>query len=192
MKGGWLVGAVAVVVLAYITVNSLRTEGLSGLEPGAPLPPFAMPVAAAASDADARVSSDACSVRGPDVLTSCGLTERGPVVLAFVVTRAGDCEDQVDVLDRVAPSYPGVAFAAVVVKGGPEDVRALARERGWTVPVGYDHDGAVAIRYGLGGVCPLFTFAGRDGRVAGTALGVLDEAALRERAAALQAGRPLP
>ncbi len=192
MRGGWLVGAVAVVVLAYITLNSLRTEGLSGLEPGAPLPPFAMPVAADASEADARVSADACSVDGPDVLTSCELTARGPAVLAFVVTRAGECEDQVDVLDRVAPRFPGVAFAAVVVKGSPRDVRALARERGWSVPVGYDHDGAVAIRYGLGGVCPLVTYAGRDGRVAGTSLGLLDEAALSERVEALRAGRALP
>lgn len=192
MKGGWLVGAVAVVVLAYITVNSLRTEGLSGLEPGARLPPFAMPVAARASDADARVSPDACSVRGPGVITSCGLTERGPVVLAFVVTAAGDCEDQIDVLDRVAPRHPGVTFAATIVEGDPGDVRKLAGERRWTVPVGYDHDGAVGVLYGLGGVCPMFTFAGRDGRVAGTAFGVLDEAALAQRAAALAAGRPLP
>jgi hypothetical protein len=192
VKGGWLVGAVAVVVLAYITLNSVRTEGLTGLQRGAPLPPFAVPAAARASDADARVSADACSVRGPGVITSCALTERGPVVLAFVVTAAGDCEDQVDVLDRVAPRFPDVAFAAVVVRGGAEELRALVRERRWRVPVGHDHDGAVAIRYGLGGVCPLFTFAGRDGRVAGTELGVLDQAALRERVAALRAGRALP
>jgi hypothetical protein len=192
VKGGWLVGAVAVVVLAYITLNTLRTEGLSGLEPGTAMPPFAMPTAARASDADARVTPDACSVRGPGVITSCDLVERGPVVLAFVVPQAGDCEDQLDVLDRVAPRFPGVAFAGVVVKGDPEKARALARERGWRIPVAYDHDGAVSVRYGLAGVCPLFTFADADGRVAGTALGVLDEAELSEHVEALQAGRPLP
>jgi hypothetical protein len=192
VKGGWLVGAVAVVVLAYITVNTLRTEGLSGLEPGTTLPRFAIPVAASASDADARVSADACSVRGRGVITSCGLTERGPAVLAFVVTRAGECEDQIDTLDRVAPRFPAVAFAGVIVEGDPGDVRQLARERAWAVPVGYDHDGAVGILYGLGGVCPLIAFADRDGRVAGTVHGVLDEAALSERVEALEAGRPLP
>jgi hypothetical protein len=192
VKGGWLVGAVAVVVLAYITLNTLRTEGVHGLATGARMPPFAMPPAASASNADARVSPDACSVRGADVITSCGLAKRGPVVLAFVVTRAGDCEDQIDTLDRVAPRFPGVAFAATIVEGDPGDVRELVRERGWTVPVGYDHDGAVGVLYGLGGVCPMLTFAGRDGRVAGTSFGVLDEAALAERVEALQAGRPLP
>jgi hypothetical protein len=191
VKGGWLVGAVAVVVLAYITINTLRTEGLSGLEPGTRLPPFAMPAAAEASRADARITPDACSVRGPGVLTSCDL-EDGPSVLAFVVARAGDCEDQIDVLDRVAPRFPGVTFAGVVVKGDPEETRALARSRAWEVPVAYDHDGAVSARYGLAGVCPLITFADPDGRVAATALGVLDEGALAERVEALEAGKPLP
>jgi hypothetical protein len=41
-------------------------------------------------------------------------------------------------------------------------------------------------------VCPLVTFAGRDGRVAGSVHGVLDDAALSERVRALAAGRPLP
>jgi hypothetical protein len=36
------------------------------------------------------------------------------------------------------------------------------------------------------------TYAGRDGRVAGTSLGLLDEAALSERVEALRAGRALP
>ena len=193
MKGGWLVGALAVVVLAYITLNTLRTEGLSRLEPGTRLPPFAVPAASGASDADARVSADACSVRGAGVITSCELTERGPAVLAFVVTRAGECEDQLDTLDRVAPRFPGVTFAGIVVEGDPADMRKLVRERGWEISVGYDHDGAVGILYGLGGVCPLVTFADRDGRVAGSVHGVLDDAALSERAEALAAGRrPLP
>jgi hypothetical protein len=192
VKGGWLVGAVAVVVLGYITVNSLRTEGLSGPEPGTPLPRFAMPAADRGSDADARITPDACSVRGPGVITSCDLAEDGPVVLAFVVPRAGDCEDQIDVLDRVAPRFPGVVFAGVVVRGDPEEVRALARSRGWRIPVAYDHDGAVSARYGLAGVCPLLTFADAEGDVAGTVLGTLDEAALAQRVEALAAGRPLP
>ena len=204
MKGGWLVGVVGVVVLAYITLNTLRTEGLNprGLERGARLPPFAMPLAASASDQDANVATrpgggpegavPACTVRGPEILNLCELAERGPVVLAFVVTDAGDCAGQLDVLDRVAPRFPGVAFAAVAVREDHDDLRRKVRERGWRVPVGYDHDGAVANLYGVGAVCPLFTFAGSDGRVAGTELGVLDERALDERVAALQAGRPLP
>ena len=41
------------------------------------------------------------------------------------------------------------------------------RERGWSIPVGYDHDGAVANLYGVA-VCPTMTFARRGGEVAGT------------------------
>jgi hypothetical protein len=204
VKGGWLVGVVGVVVLAYITLNTLRTEGLNprGLEQGTRLPPFAMPLASSASDADANIATradsgpdgarPACTVRGPEILNVCELAERGPVVLAFVVTSAGDCERQLDVLDRVAQRFPGVAFAAVAVREDHDDLRSKVRERGWTVPVGYDHDGAVANLYGVGAVCPLLTFADRDGRVAGTELGLLDEQELAARAAALEAGRPLP
>ena len=193
VKGGWLVGLVAVVVLAYITLNTLRTERLDPLPAGARLPPFAMPLARVASDdADARVTADACRVRGPDVLNSCALGDGRPVVLAFVVTGAGDCAERVDAFDRVAPRFPGVGFAAVAVRGDPDDLRALVRRRGWDVPVGYDHDGAVSIEYGLSAVCPLLTFGDREGRVAGSSLGVLDAAALTERVETLVAGRPLP
>jgi hypothetical protein len=120
------------------------------------------------------------------------VTDGRPAVLAFVVAGAGDCEQQIDVLDRVAPRFPGVGFAAVAVRDDQAKLRALVRQRAWTVPVGYDYNGAVGNLYGLAAVCPLTTFAGRDGRVAGTALGLLDEAALTARVEALRAGRPLP
>jgi hypothetical protein len=205
VKGGWLVGLVAVVVLGYITINSLRTEGIGseGLARGAELPPFAVPLAASGHEGDANVfpgpgkgpdgEPPACTVRGPDILNSCALSDGRPVVLAFVVTRSGDCARQVDVLDRVAPRVPGVAFAAVAVREDRGRLRELIRSRGWRVPVGYDHDGAVGNLYGLGVVCPLITFAGRDGRVAASEVGPLDEAELEDAARALAAGRrPLP
>jgi hypothetical protein len=204
VKAGWLVGVIGVVVLAYITLNSLRTEGLGthGLERGTALPPFAMPLATSASDTDADIATEpesgpegkhpACSVRGPEILNVCQLQERGPVVLAFVVTQAGDCARQLDVLDRVAARVPRVAFAAVAVREDRDRLRRLIRRRGWRLPVGYDRDGAVGNLYGLGLVCPLLTFAGRDGRVEGTELGFLDEPALTKAARALAAGRPLP
>lgn len=203
MKGGWLVGVIAVVVLGYITFNSLRTEGVAvhGLERGTELPPFAVPLAASAKEGDANVfpgpgrgprgEPPACTVRAPDVLNGCALAARGPVVLAFVETEAGDCERQVDVLDRVAPRVPQVAFAAVAVREDRGRLRRLIRDRDWSVPIGYDHDGALANVYGLGVVCPLLTF-GRDGRVAGTELGFLDERVLEAAARALANGRPLP
>jgi len=201
VKGGWLVGVVAVAVVAYITVNSLRTDALEPLARGTELPPFAVPLAESTNDRDANVfpgpgrgpdgEPPACTVRGPQVLNVCELAERGPVVLAFVVTELGECARQVDVLDRVAARVAGVSFAAVAVRDDRERVRRLIRERGWSVPVGYDSDGAAANMYGLGAVCPLLTFAGRDGRVERSELGFMDEAALTAAARALAAGRPL-
>jgi hypothetical protein len=202
VRGG-LVGVFAVVVLAYITYNTLRTEGLDprGLERGAELPPFAVPLAESASEEqDANVNERrvddvpaACDVRGADVLNVCELAEQGrPLVLVFVVTAAGDCAGQLDVVDRVARRFPRVELAAVAVREDLGELQRRLRERRWRVPLGYDHDGAAASRYGLGAVCPLFTFAGADGRVAGTHVGVLDERELGERVADLRAGRPLP
>jgi hypothetical protein len=204
VKSGWLVGVVGVVVLAYITLNSLRTEGLDvkGLERGAELPPFAMPLATSASDGAANIATrpgnetegkvPACTVRGPEILNVCELSERGPVVLAFVVTRAESCERQVDVLDQVAARVPGVGFAAVAVRDDRDRLRRLIGERGWRVPVGYDRDGAVGNLYGLGLVCPLLTYAGRDGRVEKSELGFVDAPALEAAARALAADRPVP
>jgi hypothetical protein len=194
---------VGVVVLAYIALNALRTDGVGsrGLEAGKRLPPFAMPLAGSRSDADANIATrpgsgpegarPACTVRGPGILNVCELAERGPVVLAFLATRSDRCEEQVDVLDRIAPRHPRVRFAAVSVRGDREGRRRTVRERGWRLPVGYDRDGAVANLYGVA-VCPTVTFAARGGEVAGTAIEFLDERALAVRVAALEAGRPLP
>ena len=183
MRGGWLVGLLGVLVLAYITVNSLRTEGVGSRGPvvGEPLPPFAAPLAASDLEGDANVAGDACEVRGPAVMNVCELAADRPLVLAFVVPGVGQCERQIGVLDRVAPRFPGVAFAAVAVRGDREAVR----ERGWRIPVGHDRDGAVANAYGVA-VCPFITFARRGGEVAGSALTFLDEAALARRVEALR------
>jgi hypothetical protein len=203
VKSGWLVGAIGIVVLAYITLNTLRTESASsrGPEAGTRLPAFAMPLAGSDSDADANIATHAhsgpegkrpaCSVRGQQILNLCQLVEHRPLILAFLATRSERCERQVDVLDRVAARYPGVGFAAVAVRGDHGELRRRQRERGWRIPVGYDHDGAVANLYGVA-VCPLVTFARRGGEVAQTSLMFEDERALARKAAALAAGDPLP
>jgi hypothetical protein len=203
VRSGWLVGAIGVVVLAYITLNTLRTESVGSRGPaaGTRLPPFAMPMATSRSDADANIARransgaegarPACSVRGPEILNLCELVDRGPLVLAFLATRSGRCEDQVDVLDRVAARFPGVGFAAVAVRGDHGRLRDTLRERGWRLPVGYDHDGAVANLYGVA-VCPLVTYVRRGGQVVQTALRFQDERTVAANAAALAARRPLP
>ena len=183
----WIVGVAALLVLAYITLNTLGTDkpGSRGIEAGKPMPPFAVPLATSDLSGDAQVDPDkACGVRGPKILNSCQLADHGPVVLAFFATRSKRCERQVDVLERVRRRFPDVGFAAVSVRGNRDDVRRLVRTRGWRMPVGYDHDGAVSNAYAVA-VCPTITFARRGGKVAGTSLSMLGETALARRVKAL-------
>ena len=184
----WVIGVLALVAIGYITLNTLGTEapGSRGVPEGEKLPPFAVPLAASKLQGDAQVDpSKACKVRGPDVLNSCELVERGPAVIAFFATRSSRCERQIDVVERVRRRFPDVGFAAVSVRGDRDEVRRIARRRAWGMPVGYDRDGAVSNAFAVA-ICPTITFARRGGRVAGTSLEHLDEAALARRVEALR------
>jgi AhpC/TSA family len=195
----WIVGVAVVAALSYIALNSLRTEGPGsrGLDPGTQLPPFAAPLALSELDGDANVAPGpgrgeegeppACSVRGPRILNSCELAERGPVVIAFVAARADQCDRQVDALDRLRARYPDVSFAAVAIRGDRDDLREVVRRRGWRLPVAWDRDGAVANAYAVA-ICPTLTFAYRGGRVEGTSLTLLEGQALRARVERLRRG----
>jgi hypothetical protein len=197
----WIVGVAVVFAIAYITLNTLRTDapGSRGLDPGDRLPPFAAPLALSKLDGDANLATKpdqggqgkrpACQVRGADILNSCELAERGPVVLAFVATRSQACDRQIDVLDRIRADYPGISFAAVAIRGDRGDLQDVIRRRGWKLPVGWDRDGGVANAFAVA-VCPTVTFAYRGGRVEGTSLSLIDGAALRARLDKLEAGTP--
>jgi hypothetical protein len=189
-----------ILVLAYITLNTIRTEstGSAGVPAGEPLPPFATPLALSDLEGDANVathpdegdrgSRPACDVRGPKILNSCQLEEQGPVVLAFAGTRGERCERQLDTIERVRrlPEARGVQFAAVAIRGDRDTLRSDIRERGWRYPVGYDRDGLVANVYGVS-VCPTITVAYPGGAVQRTTIGELDAAALGQRVRALVA-----
>ena len=183
MRGGWLVGLLGVLVLAYITVNSLRTEGVGSRGPvvGEPLPPFAAPLAASDLEGDANVAGDACEVRGPAVMNVCELAADRPLVLAFVVPGVEQCERQIGVLDRVAPRFPGVAFAAVAVRGDRE-ARPGARLADPGRPRPRRCRGERVRRRRL----PVHHLRAARGEVAGSALTFLDEAALARRVEALR------
>ena len=181
-RPGLIVGVVAVALIAYISWNSLRTEGPGsrGVEPGRELPAFAVPLALSRLEGDANVSERACRVRGEDVLNVCELAERGPVVLAFFAEPSERCDAEIDRLDRLRPRFPGVQFAAVAIRGDRDDLRRRVRERGWRLPVGHDRDGAVANAYAVA-VCPTITFAARGGEVRVTSFGTQDEEQLAAR-----------
>jgi hypothetical protein len=174
-----VIGVLALAAIAYIGINTLRTEGPGSRGPAAAreLPPFAAPLALSDLEGDANVSGRACSVRGPNVLNSCELVERGPVVLAFFAEPVERCDDEIDRVDRLRTRFPDVQFAAVAIRGSRDALRSLVRERGWELPVGHDRDGAVANLYGVA-VCPTIALAARGGTVVRTLLGSQDDAQL--------------
>ena len=178
-RPGLFIGVLACAALAYIGWNTLRTEGPGSRGPaqGRELPRFAVPLALSDLEGDANVSGRACSVRGPKVLNSCELAERGPVVLTFFAAPVARCDDEVDQVDRVRARFPDVQFAAVAIRGSRDALRRRVRERGWKLPVGHDRDGAVANLYGVA-VCPTIVLARKGGGVDRTLIGSQDEADL--------------
>ena len=179
---GWIAIVAGLAILAYISLNTLRTEGPGsrGIPAGRSLPPFAAPLVLSDLEGDANVATrrnhgnaagarPACDVRDPRALNVCALVRRRPVVLAFLTPGAEHCVAELDAIERVAPRFPRVAFAAVAVSGDRDDLRKLVREHGWSFPVAQDRDGAVANLYGVA-VCPTVVFAHPGGRVMRTAL----------------------
>ena len=175
-RPGTIVGVLALAVIAYISYNSIVTEGPGsrGVESGGELPEFAVPLALSDLEGDADMS---CDERGEDVLNVCELSDRGPVVLAFFAEPIGRCVEQIDVLDRLRARFPDVGFAAIAMLGDRGELRERIRAQGWGLPVGHDEDGAVANAYAVA-VCPQITFARRGGDVVRTTFGSQTEAEL--------------
>jgi hypothetical protein len=194
---GWFVGVVAVLLLAYVSLNTLRSSGPGSQGPaiGSRLPPFAAPLALSGLDGDVNVARKAgqgsagarpaCTVRGPAILNSCQLAERGPVVLAFLATRGAQCSRELDRLEALRGRHPGVQIAAVSIRGSRTGLRAVVRRHGWRFPVGYDRDGILANLFGVA-VCPQITYALPGGEVRATSVGELGAVELERRIAALE------
>jgi hypothetical protein len=197
----WIVPFLLVALLGWVTLNTVRGDspGSKGLPAGAKLPPFAMPLSSSScrgrcdanvatrSGQDAAGPRPACQVRRADVLNSCELAERGPLVLAFVFEPVRACRDQLDVLDRVRARHPDVGFAAIDVRADGASARRFARTGGWQLPVAYDHDAAVSDEYAVV-VCPTIVFARRGGTVLEATVRALSEAEVEARVRRLEAG----
>jgi peroxiredoxin len=193
---GWLAALLVLVVIVWVSLSTLHSDGggATGLAAGTPLPPFATPTASNPTDAGPNLAVEAgkgakhaaCTVRGPQILNSCQLAERGPVVLAFLVTGGGSCVTQLDRLQAVVRDFPGVQLAAVAFRSKRADVLRLAADHHWTFPIGMDPDNTITNRYGVL-VCPQATYAYPGGEVRGTAIGSESEATLRGRVARLVA-----
>jgi len=134
----------------------------------------------------ARGKVPACQERGAQILNICQLYERGPVVLALFLD-AGSCAAILGDMQALAPSFPGVQFAAVALKGGRTQLRRLVAEKRLALPVGLDRDGSLLTLYKVA-TCPQVTFAYPGGVVQSRALLVRPSlATLRARVSQLVA-----
>jgi hypothetical protein len=193
-----VVGLIFLALVIVATVNTITSsEDVLGLDRETkqlPLPEFAVPLALGGPEGDANIAQDdcesarlpcppgdrrtpACRVEGAGVIRVCDLFDR-PLLISFWFTRGGDCEAQQDVVSVVSQRYRGrVNFLSIDVRDSLDEVRDLVRERSWKMPVGYDHDGALANVYRVGG-CPTFVFAYPGGILQRATIGELDAAGL--------------
>ena len=199
-----VVGLLFLAVIVVATVNTIggggggETLGLDKLPPRWPLPEFAVPAGAAKLEGDANVAQDdcetsalpcpedaqrtpACRVDLPEAIRVCDLFDR-PLVISFWFSKGGsDCVSQQDLVERVFRRYRGrVGFLSLDIRDDRDTVRELIRQRGWTMPVGYDRDGAVASLYGIG-LCPTFAYVYPGGTLQSAGFGKLSAAGLTER-----------
>ncbi|HEV2980700.1 MAG TPA: hypothetical protein VGX51_04660, partial [Solirubrobacteraceae bacterium] len=195
---GRYVGLLALFILALITLNTILTKpnGSKGIEPGHSVPPFAVPLVSGNLSGDADIATyahegrrgnvPACQERGVEILNICQLYERGPVVLALFLD-AGSCEKVLGDIQSISPSFPGVQFAAVALKGDRPKLRRLVSSRGLRIPVGEDRDGSLLGLYKMAS-CPQVSFVYPGGVVQSSALLVRPPiATLRSRVAQLVA-----
>jgi thiol-disulfide isomerase/thioredoxin len=172
------VGLAFLVLIGVATVNTIQTRddgilGTGDVEVGSPLPEFAVPELLGSQTGDANIYQDdcttasnpcderrtpACQVDLDDVIRVCDLFDK-PLVISFWFTERADCLPTQDLVDTVAADFAGsVNFLSIDVRDDRDEARAIATERDWTIPVGYDADGAVSNLYRVGG-CPTVAFA---------------------------------
>lgn len=189
--GRWL--AVALVVLVVLVVVTTVTGGPDrdggDVAAGERLPDFAAPLVTAprleredvnlaTKDGQGQAGNTAaCAIRDPAVVTSCGLLRRGPLVLVVFSRGVDSCVRAIDDLDAARRRHPGLQTLAVSLLGSHDTTGETARARRWTLPVVYDHDGALGQALGAP-ACPLVLFVRRDGTVAQRIIGDLDPGAL--------------
>jgi len=191
-----VVGIAFVVAVIVAGANTLRHSGAGyrGIPAGKRLAPFAAPLATSNHNNDANIQPRAggghpaaCSVHLAGVVNLCELRSR-PLVLTFVATGGGGCNVQLDRVDRVRRSFPGVGFVGVISRTSLSAAGNMVRSRGWSFPVAFDRDAAVFNLYGIGD-CPTTIFARRSGISAGTRRGNLSDAQLSAAVRALLQGR---
>jgi hypothetical protein len=198
-----VVGLIFLAIIVVATVSTIegggggKTLGLDELPPRWPLPEFAVPEGAGKLEGDANVAQDdcetsaipcsdgaertpACRIEEPESIRVCDLFDR-PLVISFWFTKSGGCVEQQDLVDEVFRRYRGrVGFLSLDIRDDRDTLRDLIRQRGWTMPVGFDRDGAVASLYGVG-LCPTFAYVFPGGTLESASIGELTVGQLSQR-----------
>jgi AhpC/TSA family len=199
-----VVGLIFLAVIVVASLNMLggggegETLGLDRLPDRWPLPEFAVPEGAGELEGDANVAQDDCETSGipcpPDsqrtpacrvdlkeAIRVCDFFDR-PLVISFWFSKgSSQCVEQQDLVERVYRRYRGqVGFLSLNIRDDRDPLRELISQREWTMPVGYDRDGAVASLYGIG-LCPTFAYVYPGGTMQSASIGELSERQLADR-----------
>lgn len=198
-----IVGLIFLAVITVATVSTIRgggggdTLGLDRLPPRWPLPEFAVPAGDGELEGDANVAQDdcetsaipcpadarrtsACQVDLEEAIRICDFFDR-PLVISFWFSKGGGCIEQQDLVERVYRRYRGqVGFLSLDIRDDRGTLRDLIAQHRWTMPVGFDRDGAVASLYGVGG-CPTFAYVYPGGTLQSASIGELTESQLGAR-----------
>ena len=168
----WTIGIFGLALLIAFSIYTFVSRGVQspGVAPGKRLHYFVAPLATSSLKGDANVNPR-CNpaAPNPEALNVCGRT---PTVLGLFATGSEDCERQVDTIQAISTRFPPseVQFAAVAVQASRATALSLVHSHHWTIPVGYDPDGAVAALYGVS-ICPMVELAYRGGIVADRLIG---------------------
>jgi hypothetical protein len=197
-----VVGLIFLAVIAVATINTVKgggggeTLGLDQLPERWPLPEFAVPAGAGKLEGDANVSQDdcetaaipcpedsqrapACRIETGEAIRVCDFFGR-PLVISFWFSKDDGCVAQQDLVERTYRRYRDrVGFLSLDIRDDRDTLRRLIDERKWSMPVGFDRDGAVASLYGIGG-CPTFAYVYPGGTLQSASAGELTEPALSD------------
>jgi hypothetical protein len=198
-----LVGLIFLAVIVVATVSTIEgggggsTLGLDPYPPRWPLPEFAVPAGDGRLEGDANVAQDdcetaalpcpadarrtpACQIHTAGAIQVCDFFDR-PLVISFWFTKGDGCIEQQDVVQEVYRRYrERVGFFSLDIRDDRDTLRELIAQHGWTMPVGYDRDGAVGSLYGVGG-CPTFAYVYPGGTLQSASIGDLTVAQLSGR-----------
>lgn len=185
------IGIVVVAVLNALGNDESGFAGLGDEDAGRALPEFAVPDIRGPLDGDANFAQDDCetgenpcppdSMRMPacridpeGAIRVCDLFDR-PLAISFWFTRGGDCLPTQDAFDRAAERFGDeVNFLSINVRDDRPQAERIVADRGWSVPVGHDADGAVSNVYRVA-VCPTLLFAYPGGVLQRGEVGRADE-----------------